>query len=351
MKNPTAEAIRQGQLFSAGEVAQTPARAAEVFEPEGLLDTPPESVPGATAKPGALALPNLQLDALPIKGLSQTLWVVSATLVLLLGWQLFSGVQAAYLFNPFWGLLCLLGVTLVASLVGYSAWQFWANGAQVEQVLALQGASSKLKPHKNFGKAAAFIAELTAFYSDKPQAQLLAKALQQLPDYANDAEVIQHIERLFLLPLDREALRRIAKYASHTAICVAASPWATVDMLLSLLRNFKMINEVGQVYGLRPSLLNRYKLLKQVIAHLIGSGASELIVDQAIQEMGASSLVNLLGLRLTQGLGAGIYSAKIGLCAIEASRPVVFTPADKPKLKHLLTAIVAQVKKVFGAVD
>src|SRR5690554_7520572 len=81
-----------------------------------------------------------------------------------------------------------------------------------------------------------------------------------MPDYSNDKEVIQHIDTTFLKPLDEEATRRISTYCVQTGVGVAISPWASLDMLLSLWRSIKMIDDIAQVYGVRPSLPNRLRL-------------------------------------------------------------------------------------------
>ncbi len=49
------------------------------------------------------------------------------------------------------------------------------------------------------------------------------------------------------------ALKQITAYSQQTGVLIALSPLALLDMVLALWRNVRMIDEIGQIYGLRPS--------------------------------------------------------------------------------------------------
>jgi putative membrane protein len=125
---------------------------------------------------------------------------------------------------------------------------------------------------------------------------------------------------------------------------VAASPWASLDMVLSLWRSIKMIDDIAQIYGIRPSLTNRYKLLKLVFHQLAFVGSSEIVIDQVVHELGSSVLTSMASTRLAQGLGAGIYTAKIGIAAMEVSRPIAFLNSDQPKVKSVIRPMLGKMK-------
>ena len=190
------------------------------------------------------------------------------------------------------------------------------------------------------------ITELKSFYAGKPQQALLDQCLSSLPDYALGHEVMTHINDVFLKPLDAEALKRVSRFSAQTGLTVALSPWAAVDMALSLWNNIKMIDEIGQVYGVRPSYINRFSMFKSVIGHLAITGASEFAVDQVLEEVGGASIASHFSVRLSQGLGVGIYSAKIGLATIAVSRPMELVD-NKPDLKSLTRLLIDQFKSEF----
>jgi len=176
------------------------------------------------------------------------------------------------------------------------------------------------------------------------------RCLEQLPDYSNDREVVEHIERVFLQPLDKEALRRVSNYSLQTGTTVAVSPWASLDMLLSLWRSIKMIDDIAQVYGMRPSMVNRYKLLKLVIHQLVFVAVSEVVIDQVMEEFGSSTLTGMAGARLGQGLGAGIYTAKIGVAAMKVCRPMVFSKDKQPTIRSIIAELILRMKATVNRI-
>lgn len=325
------------------EVNATASRQAKTFMPDfdNDLGNLPESITADTAENANYR--GLSLEALPIKGLKSFAIGLVSVFAVMLGWETYDIFQSALavhwiLAAGFAGLLILVGLLALRSLFSFLS--------DKENIVALQGiqdTAEQLKSTNDMGKAKPFITQLKQFYQDKPQAALLADSLNTMPDYSNDKEAMQHLEQVFLAPLDQEAMRRVSNYSFQTAGIIAASPWASLDMLLALWRSMKMIDEVGQVYGMRPSLANRYKLLKSVLRYVALIGASELAIDELLQEFGTASLGGITGVRLSQGVGAGVYTARIGIAAIVACRPINYSAENKPKLKDFITRLMQRI--------
>jgi putative membrane protein len=334
--------LRQAQLFNPPIEAPEIIRAACEFIPQAQL-TPPEAV---TAEPEIVNAGQIRLEALPFKGLKTAVIACGLLAFFALAWPLMQWLTWAFSLQPLLGVGLLIVMMYLFSLCGFSVVQIIKGQAQARQLIQLQQQAQQLNGHKTFGKAKHYLAELQAFYREKPQGEMLALVLEHLPDYADDTEILAHIERGFLAPLDQEALRRINAYSSQTALAVALSPWVSLDMALSLLRNGQMLSRIGELYGLRPSMLGRWRLIRMVVTHLIGSGASEWAIDQALDTLGLGA-TQMLGLRATQGIGAGLYTAKIGLAAMDVCRPMGFSAEQKPLFKHLWEHLVAQVRGRF----
>ena len=164
-----------------------------------------------------------------------------------------------------------------------------------------------------------------------------------MPDYTDTKEAIDHIEHSVVRPLDAEAMRCITKYSLQTGKAIALSPWASLEMLFALWRTVSMVNEISQVYGCRPSLLNRYSLLGQVVKQLALIGSSELLIDY-LSETTFTTITSVISSRMTQGVGAGLYTAKIGIMAMDLNRPIEFTDLSRPKLKSFLSLLVDELK-------
>ena len=335
----------QGKTINmhAADVVLTPSREAKVFMPD--LDNDLSKVPVSITADDTVdeTYSGLTLEALPIKGLKSVVIGIASLFGVMSLWQIYTIFQSVLAFHwsaaaGFAGL-----IIIVAMLALRSVFSFMSDKENMAELQGIQDKAEQLKATNDVGQAKGFIAKLTAFYKGKPQAPLLAKCVKSLPDYSNDKEAMVHLEQVFLAPLDKAALRRVSKHSLQTGVVVAASPWAAVDMLLALWRSMKMIDEVGQVYGMRPSLANRYKLFKSVIRYLAFIGVTELALDEMLQEFGTTSLAGITGARVSQGIGAGVYTARIGLAAVTACRPISFSADNKPKLKDFIKRIVQRM--------
>ncbi|MDB4807103.1 TIGR01620 family protein [Pseudomonadales bacterium] len=346
------EGRKEGRMFdprlTVSEAADDE-RLAKTFTPlqSETLTAPPESITAGQRLPQVPEYSGISLEALPIKGFKSFTYGLGILVLSMFGWEAYGVFSAAL--STHWALAVgfTLLVVIVTGLGVHSVRGFLSGCDSPESVEIIRGHMARLSQGNDFGHAGELIAELKSFYSDKPQAVYLQRCLESLPDYCNDQEAIVHLERAFIEPLDQEALRRIGDMSLQSCIVVAVSPWATVDMMLALWRSMKLIDEVAQVYGIRPSLRNRYKLLRLVIHQLAFVGASEVLVDELLEEMGSVSLVSQFSAKIAQGLGAGIYTAKIGLAAMYVSRPVEFC-SEKPKLSSLITPLVGKVKRHFS---
>ena len=296
----------------------------------------------------------LTLEKLPIAGLKGFVISLLAIIGVVAGyevWQIFSAAL-----NTHWSLAAAFSALMIG-LTGFSIkavrsflsdhdlqiaadLQALALQSQVENETATATENSQGRSH---AARASLIHRFQSLYAGKPHAELLQKTLDSLPDYADDLETLNHIEQHFLKPLDQQALKLISQHSLTTGTVVAMSPWVSLDMLFSLYRNTKMLNQIGQIYGLRPSLANRWRLMKSVINHLALAGASEALLDQLVGEAGIASLASLSASKIMQGLGLGLYTGRIGLAGIKACRPVEFSANQQPKLKMLLKPLLAKL--------
>lgn len=326
-------------------------RKAKTFIPSETeqLDQVPESITAGERLPNVPEYASIRLTALPLKGLKSFLYGLGILLTLLFGWEIYTVVKSALEIH--WlAAAFFLALVLVVSVLGIRAlWNYFRDQENYEQLATIRAQAEKLSTRHDIAQGKALVLELNEFYREKPQAVYLKRAVDSLPDYSNDREVVTHIDQSFLQPLDDEALRRISNYSLQSGVAVALSPWASLDMMLALWRSMKMIDSIGEVYGTRPSLLNRYRLLRSVIHQLAFVGISDLIIDNLVEESAKASLIGASSTRLGQGLGAATYSVRIGIAAMKVSRPIAFNDNNKPKLKAVVTPMLNRLRdKVTG---
>ncbi|WP_448568720.1 YcjF family protein [Thalassotalea ganghwensis] len=160
----------------------------------------------------------------------------------------------------------------------------------------------------------------------------------------SDKEVLTLFSKNVLDVVDQKALDKVSKHASETALLVALSPVAVIDMLIVLWRNIKLINDIAVLYGIKISYWSRIKLIKQTVKNMLFAGASELITDVSTDLVGADMLGKLSG-RLAQGVTAGMLTARLGLLAIQTARPLPFHD-DKPRLKQVRQRVITKIKQI-----
>lgn len=328
-------------------------RKAKTFIPtEGEeLDQVPESITAGERLPNIPEYASISLNALPLKGLKSFIYGIGLLLVILFGWEVFSVVKSALELHWIAAAMFLALISIVSLLGLRALWSYFRDRENYDQLALIQAKSLKLSSITDIGNGKALIQELVDFYEDKPQAIYLKRTLESLPDYSNDREVVSHIDHVFLQPLDDEALRRISNYSLQSGIAVALSPWASLDMMLALWRSIKMIDSIGEVYGTRPSLLNRYRLLKSVIHQLAFVGISDLIIDNLVEESAKATLIGATSTRFSQGLGAAAYSVRIGIAAMKVSRPIEFNEKNKPKLRAVIAPMLNRLKDKISGVS
>jgi len=359
-KKPKSEqTIEQHQQRKAGIVFEIPAeelatkvmasenqRIAQTFEVEHA-----DQLPAEITKANQEELPNdapdksdIKLEVKCYKGLKVFGYSLLALFTALIGHEIYQLIESVL--NSHWSIaslvIGLISIVLISSCK--LLWDFIRDDDNIGTINKIRNQAQRMRLGHDFDPKQQFVHDLHQFYLGKPQAALFRTAKEGLADYHDNKEIIDHLDQAFLNPLDQKALKTVSQFSAQTGIAVAVSPWASLDMLLSLWRNMKMISDIGQIYGLRPSLRNRYKLVKMVMKQLLLVGASEIAIQQLIEEMGLSSSLSMVSARLGQGLGAGVYSAKIGLAAMKVSRPIPFSNNNKPKIKSVLKQLFTQLK-------
>jgi putative membrane protein len=179
------------------------------------------------------------------------------------------------------------------------------------------------------------VQELTKLAHQNPH---LARARATLQNHADDiidgADMIRLAERELMSPLDQEARRLVSSAAQRVSIVTAVSPRALIDVLFVFAASLRLIRQLARLYGGRPGALGMIALMRHVIAHVAitgGMAASDSLVQQVLGHGIAAKLSQRLG----EGVLNGLLTARLGLAAIDVTRPLPFTALPRPALADL----------------
>jgi putative membrane protein len=181
----------------------------------------------------------------------------------------------------------------------------------------------------------AVVEDLLKLAHQNPQ---LARARATLKGHAGDiidgADMIRLAERELMTPLDAEARRLVSLAAQRVSIVTAVSPRAMIDVLFVFVASLRLIRQLAYLYGGRPGTLGMIALMRHVIAHLAITGGVAAS-DSLIQQMLGHGVAAKLSQRLGEGMLNGLLTARLGLAAIEVTRPLPFTALPQPALADL----------------
>ncbi len=184
------------------------------------------------------------------------------------------------------------------------------------------------------------VADLLKLAHRTPQLARARSALQShTDDIIDGADMIRLAERELMTPLDEEARRLVSTAAQRVSVVTAVSPRALFDVLFVFVASLRMIRQLARLYGGRPGALGMIRLLRHVIAHLAITGGMAAS-DSLIQQMLGHGIAAKLSQRLGEGMLNGLLTARLGLAAIDVTRPLPFNALPRPALTDLAKDLI-----------
>jgi putative membrane protein len=181
----------------------------------------------------------------------------------------------------------------------------------------------------------AVLADLLKLAHTNPR---LARARTALQGHADDiidgADLIRVAERELMSPLDIEARRLVSVAAQRVSVVTAVSPRAVVDVLFVAAAAIRLVRQLAKLYGGRPGTLGMITLMRHAISHLAITGGMAAS-DSMIQQVLGHGIAAKLSQRLGEGVLNGLLTARLGLAAIDVTRPLPFTALPRPQLGDL----------------
>lgn len=215
--------------------------------------------------------------------------------------------------------------------------------ARLETIEKLHARANAVLLSDNRKDSDAIVRDLLKVAHDNPK---LARARAALEEHGRDiidgADMIRLAERELMTPLDQEARRLVSSAAQRVSIVTAVSPGAVIDMLFVFAAALRLVRQLALLYGGRPGTLGMIRLMRHVVAHLALTGGMAAS-DSLIQQMLGHGITAKLSAKLGEGLLNGLLTARLGLAAIDVTRPLPFAALPRPMLSDLAKDLLKRV--------
>ena len=165
-------------------------------------------------------------------------------------------------------------------------------------------------------------------------ARARARLQNHLGDIIDGRDLVRLSERELMAPLDEEARRLVGAAAKRVSVVTAVNSRAAVDMLFVLVTALGLVRRLALLYGGRPGTLGLIKLMRHTVSHIAVTGGVAAS-DSLIQQVIGHGLAAKLSARLGEGVLNGLLTARLGLAAIETTRPLPFVALRQPALNDL----------------
>ncbi|HHI81545.1 MAG TPA: TIGR01620 family protein [Rhizobiales bacterium] len=182
---------------------------------------------------------------------------------------------------------------------------------------------------------------LKKIYDGRPDTAWGLSALKEHEKNIVDPEdLITLAERDLVEPLDEEAGRIIASASRRVTVMTAIAPAAILDVIIVAALNARMLRDLATLYGGRPGTFGTMKLARMAITHLAITGSLAL-TDSVVQHVIGKGLAGRLSSRFGEGAVNGILTTRIGLAALDVTRPIPFSDKTRPGLAGMLKNLMS----------
>ena len=224
-----------------------------------------------------------------------------------------------------------------------------AGLSRLAKIESLRERATKTLVNDSRAEGQAIVRELLAIESQTPGLAKSRAALQaNLGEIIDGRDLLRLAERELMSPLDREARRLVSNAAKRVSIVTAVSPRAAIDMFFVLISALGLMRKLALLYGGRPGTFGLIRLARHVISHLTITGGMAA-GDSILQQVIGHGLAAKLSARLGEGVLNGMLTARLGIAAIEVTRPLPFDALPRPTITEVAGGIVRSAEQAQKA--
>jgi len=209
---------------------------------------------------------------------------------------------------------------------------------RLSAVAAMQARAETAMAASDGAAARTLASEVAAMFAARPETAAGRRLLaDQRDEIIDGTDLLQLAEIEVLGPVDARAKALVTAAARRVSVVTALSPRAFIDVGYVLYEAARLIGALSRLYGGRPGVLGFVRLVRSVLAHLAVTGTIAA-GDTLVQQLVGQGLAARLSARLGEGVVNGMMTARIGIAAIETTRPLPFLALKRPGLAEVVAS-------------
>jgi putative membrane protein len=110
-----------------------------------------------------------------------------------------------------------------------------------------------------------------------------------------------------------------------------------------LVENVRMFRAIAGLYGGRPGVLGALRLARLVVGHVIATGGIAMTDDLLGQFVG-QDVLRRLSRRLGEGAFNGALTARLGVVAVEVTRPLPYLDTEPLRMREIFGELVRSLR-------
>ena len=303
----------------------------------GLALPVPDLVPDGAAMQAVAALAGRQASGVQ----RFAVWAFGALFSFVLGvaaWDFVTGLLAR---NVLLGAIAFAMILLALLAALILAGREWAAFARLARLDGLRTQATAAREAADLRGARAVVAALVRLYAARGDTAWGRARLAEREAEVMDADALLALAEVELLfPLDAEARLVVEAAARQVATVTALVPLALADVATALVANLRMIRRIAEIYGGRSGSFGSLRLLRNVFASLVATGAVAL-TDDLIGSVAGGGVLSKLSRRFGEGVVNGALTARVGVAAMEQCRPLPFVAGTRPGVTAVVSRAVS----------